>query len=95
MDKVRVSRAARQLRVQGYIEQRMAEDDRRQVILQLTPRGKEVCRDLTRAVRDLQTTLFGSVGSDEYEVFERVLNTFESHAKMAESSACESISQLP
>ena len=87
MDKVRISRATRRLRAQGYIEHQTVADDRRRVILQLTPRGKEVCRDLTRAVLDLQTMFVRIVGSEEYKVFEQVLHSLESQVKTAESSA--------
>ena len=80
MDKVRLSRVTRRLRAQGYIEQRNVPDDRRQVILALTPRGKEICRDLKRVMLDLHATLVGMVGSEEYKAFERVLDRFESEA---------------
>ena len=78
MDKVRLTRVTRRLRAQGYIEQRNVPDDRRQVILALTPRGKEICRDLKRVMLDLHATLVGMVGSEEYKTFERVLDRFES-----------------
>jgi DNA-binding MarR family transcriptional regulator len=94
MDKVRISRAARQLRAQGYIEHQTVADDRRRVILQLTPRGKEVCRDLTRAVLDLQTMFVRIVGSEEYKLFEQMLDRFESQVKTAESSACNPIAPV-
>jgi DNA-binding MarR family transcriptional regulator len=85
MDKVRVSRAARRLRAQGYIEHVTVEDDRRRVILHLTPRGEEVCRELMRAVLDLQTMFVRIVGSEEYKLFEQLLDRFESQSKTAES----------
>ena len=92
MDKVRLSRVARRLRIQGYIEQRNVADDRRQVILELTPRGKEICQHVMRVMLDLQATLLGRIGSEEYNVFERVLDRFESQVKTAE---CDLIAQLP
>lgn len=80
MDKTRLTRVTRRLRAQGYIEQRNVPDDRRQVTLELTPRGKEICRDLKRVMLDLHATLVGMVGSEEYKAFERVLDRFESGA---------------
>jgi DNA-binding MarR family transcriptional regulator len=94
MDKVRVSRAARQLRAQGYIEHQTVADDRRRVILQLTPRGKEVCRDLMRAVLDLQTMFVRIVGSEEYKLLEQMLDRFESQVKAAESPARKPIASV-
>ena len=55
--KARLSRVTRALCAQGYIEQRNVSRDRRRVSLHLTPRGKDVCRDLVAVMLDLQTKL--------------------------------------
>lgn len=85
--KARLSRVTRALCAQGYIEQRSVARDRRRVILHLTPRGKEVCRDLVAVMLDLQTRLLGRIGNEDYKVFERVLDTVESQIKAAEAAA--------
>ena len=95
LDKVRLSRVTRQLLAQGYLEQRSVVDDRRQVMVELTPRGKEVCRDLMRVMLDLQATLLGSIGDEEYKIFERVLGRLESQAKAAASSARDTTEGTP
>lgn len=86
IDKARLSRVTSRLCAQGYIEPQAIAGDRRRLILQLTPRGKEVHRDLIRVLIDLQTMLSRDIGSEEYRVFERVLDSFESQIKAAEST---------
>jgi DNA-binding MarR family transcriptional regulator len=84
IDKARLSRVTTQLCAQGYIELQAAAGDRRRLSLELTPRGREVHRDLMRLLIDLQTMLLRDIGSEEYQVFERVLDSFESQIKSAE-----------
>jgi MarR family transcriptional regulator, organic hydroperoxide resistance regulator len=91
IDKARLSRVTRRLCAQGYIEQRAIAGDRRRLTIHLTPRGQEVCRELMRVMRDLQTMLSTSIGSEEYDVFERVLDSIESQIKAAESGAQKAI----
>lgn len=91
IDKARLSRVTSQLCAQGYIELQAAAGDRRRLILKLTPRGKEICRDLIRVLVDLQAMLLRSIASDEYEVFERVLDSVESQIKADGSSAYTTI----
>jgi DNA-binding MarR family transcriptional regulator len=86
IDKARLSRATTQLCAQGYIELHATAGDRRRLSLELTPRGREVHRDLMRLLIDLQTMLLRDIGSDEYQVFERVLDSFESQLKAAEAA---------
>jgi DNA-binding MarR family transcriptional regulator len=87
IDKARLSRVTSQLCARGYVEQQAVAGDRRRLILQLTRRGEEVCQDLKRVMLDVQKTLLASVGSEEYKVFERVLDRLESQIRAAESSA--------
>ena len=86
IDKARLSRVTRQLCAQGYIELQTPADDRRRVSLELTPRGKEVHRELMRLLTDLQTMLLQNIGSEEYQVFGRVVDSLESQIKAAESA---------
>ena len=86
IDKARLSRATTQLCAQGYIEPQPTAGDRRRLSLELTPRGREVHRDLMRLLIDLQTTLLRDIGSEEYQVFERVLDSLESQIKAAEAA---------
>ena len=90
IDKARLSRVTSQLCAQGYIEPQAAAGDRRRLSLTLTPRGREVHRHLMRLLMDLQTTLLREVGSEEYRVFEQVLDSVEAQIKAAESAAADS-----
>lgn len=86
IDKARLSHATSKLSAKGYIEQRAFAGDRRRLVLHLTPRGKEVCRDLLQLMLDLQGMLSRRVGSEDYKAFERVLGILESQITVAESS---------
>ena len=86
IDKARLSRITSQLCAQGYIELQTPADDRRRISLVLTPRGKEVHRELMRLLTDLQTMLLRNIGSDEYQAFGRVVDSLESQIKAAESA---------
>lgn len=86
IDKARLSRVTTQLCAKGYIELQATAGDRRRLSLELTPRGREVHRNLLRLLTDLQTMLLRDIGSAEYQVFERVLDSFESQIKAAEAA---------
>src|SRR5689334_1768917 len=67
IDKARLSRVISQLCAQGYIELQATAGNRRRLTLELTPRGKEVHRELMRLLTDLQTMLLRNIGSEEYQ----------------------------
>ena len=83
IDKARLSRVTRELCARGYIELEATAGDRRRLSLKLTPRGKEVRRELMRVLTDIQTMLLRNVGHEEYQVFERVLDSLESQLQAA------------
>jgi DNA-binding MarR family transcriptional regulator len=91
IDKARLSRVTSQLCAQGYIELHATAGDRRRLRLELTARGKEICRELMRLLSDLQTMLLRDIGREEYQVFERVLDSLESQIKVAESTVPDTI----
>ena len=93
IDKARLSRVTSQLCAQGYIELRETAGDRRRLSLELTLRGKEIRQELMRRLADLQATLFRDIGSDEYQVFERVLDGLESRIKAVESAVPDTDAQ--
>ena len=89
IDKARLSRVTSELRAQGYIELQATAGDRRRLRLELTPRGKAVRRDLMRLLADLRAMLLGGIGSEEYQVFERVLDHLEAQSKAAALAASD------
>ncbi|HWG79073.1 MAG TPA: MarR family winged helix-turn-helix transcriptional regulator [Stellaceae bacterium] len=91
IDKARLSRVTSQLCAQGFVELQATAGDRRQLSLVLTPRGREVRRDLMRLLIDLQRMLLRDIGSEEYQVFERVLDSLESKIKAPEFAGTDTI----
>lgn len=81
IDKVRLSRIAGELRAEGYIKQVGVDGDKRQAALELTPHGREICREVRQLMLELQTSFFGKIAGEDYNVFARVLNTFETQIK--------------
>jgi DNA-binding MarR family transcriptional regulator len=91
IDKARLSRVTTRLCGQGYIEPQATAGDRRRLSLELTPRGRKLHRELMQLLTNVQAMLLRDIGSEEYQVFERVLDSLESQSKAAESAAPDRI----
>ncbi|EAQ02312.1 transcriptional regulator marR/emrR family protein [Pseudooceanicola batsensis HTCC2597] len=63
MEKYEVSRAAKRLREAGLIERRENPDDRRLVILSLTPKGRQMMAELLPLAQSHQTALEARLGA--------------------------------
>ena len=68
-----LSRVLRQLVVDGYIEQKPGKTDRRQRLLSLTEKGKELVRLLTSEQRARIAAAYNNAGTEAVEGFKKVM----------------------
>lgn len=80
MDKVRVSRAVARLLGAGHITRRADPDDRRRAILDLTPSGLAVYRQIVPLVLAVERDLLTGLDAEERATFERVMLKLEAHS---------------
>lgn len=80
MEKYEVSRAAKRLREAGLIERKENPDDRRLVILTLTPKGRELMAELLPLAKSHQAALEARLG----EAFAQLEAGLEELLKAAE-----------
>jgi DNA-binding MarR family transcriptional regulator len=89
MDKVRVSRAVAKLLAAGHITRRADPEDRRRAILELTPSGKAVYRQIVPLVLAVEEDLLADLDRDERGTFERVLHKLDLRTAEAAAAAGE------
>jgi DNA-binding MarR family transcriptional regulator len=77
MDKVRVSRAVARLLAAGHITRRADPEDRRRAILELTPGGKSVYRQIVPLVLAVEEDLLAELDREERAIFERVIHKLD------------------
>lgn len=68
-----LSRVLGQLVAEGYISQRPGDRDRRQRLLELTDKGRELERQLTAAQTDLVGRAYRAAGAEAVEGFRKVM----------------------
>lgn len=73
MDKSKVSRAAASLEKHGYVEKLINADDRRLVVLRLTPDGKALIQKLIPVAEAFQRDILALLGDDR-NGFEKALD---------------------
>lgn len=74
LDRARTSRAIAPLQAKGLIERVAAAGDRRQVILHLTPAGRDVFEALCPDVVHINRALTAVLGADDARTFDRCLD---------------------
>jgi DNA-binding MarR family transcriptional regulator len=80
MDKVRVSRAVARLTHAGHITRRTDPGDRRRAILDLTPQGAGIYRQIVPLVCAVENDILQSLDPDERHALERVFAKLEAHS---------------
>jgi DNA-binding MarR family transcriptional regulator len=81
MDKVRVSRAVARLLSAGHITRHADTADRRRAVLELTPRGDGVYRDIVPLVRSVEDELLQDLSGEERATLERIFAKIEARAR--------------
>jgi DNA-binding MarR family transcriptional regulator len=77
MDKVRVSRAIGQLLRLGLITRKTDEQDRRRAVLDLSPQGLSVYRQIVPRALAVEEDLLSTLSADERQVFDAALAKLE------------------
>jgi len=80
MDKVRVSRAVARLLASGRITRRADANDRRRVILDLTPTGRAVYTQIVPLALAVEAELVTDLTTEERKVLEGVMRKLESRS---------------
>jgi DNA-binding MarR family transcriptional regulator len=80
MDKVRVSRSVARLLAAGHITRHADAADRRRAVLELTPQGDGVYREIVPLVRAVEEDLLQDLSGEERAALERVFAKIETRA---------------
>jgi DNA-binding MarR family transcriptional regulator len=83
MDKVRVSRSVSRLLTLGFITRRTDPDDRRRAILDLTPAGLNVYRQIVPRALAVEEELLAILSAEEREALDSTLTKLESRVAAA------------
>jgi len=83
MDKVRVSRAVAKLLHAGYITRIADPADRRRAVLELTPKGAEVYRQIVPLVQTVEAEILAELTQDERASLEGALGKIEAYLEAA------------
>ncbi|MFO1410645.1 MAG: MarR family transcriptional regulator [Steroidobacteraceae bacterium] len=75
MHPMNVSRAVAALRRHGRVQQRTDPDNRRRKLLQLTPEGLALYRNLVPHVQQIATRLFATMSGEELATLSRLIDT--------------------
>jgi DNA-binding MarR family transcriptional regulator len=75
--KSRISRAVGQLTDLGFVERLESGDDRREIMLQLTPRGREVYEELLPLLLARERTLLSCLSPAQAGAFDEIMLTLE------------------
>jgi DNA-binding MarR family transcriptional regulator len=83
MDKVRVSRAVAKLLKAGLITREADPQDRRRAILDLTPPGKEIYRQIVPLVQDIEAEIVAALSGAERAVLDNALAKIEAYLEQS------------
>jgi len=75
--KSRISRAVSQLSELGFVERLDSGDDRREIMLQLTPEGRAVYKELTPLLLERERKLLSCLTAEQSTALDDVLHTLE------------------
>lgn len=81
MDKVAVSRAVRALVERGLLERRAHDSDRRSSLLDLTPDGEQVYRDISPIALDAEARLLEGLSDEEATLLSQLLDRLRGRAQ--------------
>jgi DNA-binding MarR family transcriptional regulator len=84
VDKANVARALRDLERAGYVQRKRSDDDRREVLVRLTPLGTRVRSEVEEKMRQWVEALRSQVPQDRWE---EMASTIETIARYAEEYA--------
>ncbi len=93
LSRTNVTRLMDELAARGWVQRRPAEDDRRRVLLSLTPAGVAFVETVLPAVRDLYTAIWDGFDDDELAVYERLSRRLA--ARLDELGAAAPPAQVP
>jgi DNA-binding MarR family transcriptional regulator len=79
MDKVRVSRAVAKLLKTGFITREADPQDRRRAILDLTPAGQEVYRQIVPLVQEVESEMVSALSGPERAMLDNALAKIEAY----------------
>jgi DNA-binding MarR family transcriptional regulator len=82
MDKVAVSRAVRRLLQTGRIRRETAAGDRRRSMLELTPAGRQIYRNITPALKRYEAELLATLSPRERHQLDTLLQRLEQRAHL-------------
>jgi DNA-binding MarR family transcriptional regulator len=79
MDKVRVSRAVAKLLKAGYITRDADPNDRRRAILDLTPKGMEIYRQIVPLIQEIEAEILAILSQSDRSVLDSALTRIETY----------------
>ena len=82
LDKMTVSRSLASMMGHGYVERKLARNDRRRLILSLTRKGKQVFAAIAPSGAARETALFSGFSASERAVFRRLLDRLVERARV-------------
>jgi DNA-binding MarR family transcriptional regulator len=83
MDKVRVSRAVAKLLKTGFITREADPLDRRRAILDLTPAGREIYRQIVPLVQEVESEIVAALSGPERAVLDNALAKIEAYLEQS------------
>src|ERR1700722_6459555 len=83
MDKVRVSRAVAKLLKGGFITREADPQDRRRAILDLTPSGQEIYRQIVPLVQEVESELVAALSGPERAMLDNALTKIEAYLEQS------------
>jgi DNA-binding MarR family transcriptional regulator len=83
MDKVRVSRAVAKLLKTGFITREADPLDRRRAILDLTPAGREIYRQIVPLVQEVEAEIVAALSGPERAVLDNALAKIEAYLEQS------------
>lgn len=89
MDKVRVSRAVAKLLKAGYITRDSDPLDRRRAILDLTPKGSEIYRQIVPLVQEVEAEILAVLSAEDRSTLDQALGRIEAFLDKSKIDASE------
>jgi DNA-binding MarR family transcriptional regulator len=93
MDKVRVSRAVAKLLKTGLITREADPQDRRRAILDLTPAGQDIYRQIVPLVQEVEVELVAALSGPERAMLDNALTKIEAYLVQSGISADEIVDE--
>ncbi len=78
ISKQSVAATAAELDQQGYVTREADPQDHRQIIIRLSPRGRELMREVITSVDDVEATIRAALSEEEFQLLDEALTAFYS-----------------